>query len=286
MLKKIKKLHNSENFRNSVKRLIIGIIFLYFGFHFLFLGNFNSEEVTRQPEGFQENKILQLIQEEEKNVLETKVQITKASAELEELIEDDKTEIDPAEVKKETPKTVATSAKVAQVQPVKSSVLNRSYRRNNGTYITGNKIKEYVIGNPNGRKFYEAFKNEFGEEIGNKAVITIYYENGTLWEKTVGVCSSKYQIGGDYRNCNYADINSAGMDVGLKQINTFYQRDRIAKLGGPKCTHGNSRDRSDACNQKQIEWLHNLDNNLKISIDIYREQGFGPWYGAKRAGIV
>jgi hypothetical protein len=164
-----------------------------------------------------------------------------------------------------------------------TSIAQRSFRLNSGRYVKGQYILNIVKGNPNGLKLWNAFNSEFGATVADTAAISLYYENGTLKTDTVGVCNPIHQIGGDYRNCAYADMNSAGMDVGLKQINTFYQAKRITKLGGEPCTFRDSKDRNDPCNQKKIAWLFNVDNNIKIALDIYREQGFRPWYGYRRA---
>lgn len=166
-----------------------------------------------------------------------------------------------------------------------NNLLARSYQRNNGTWITGNEIVAWIRSNPAGEQLYQAF-SVHGEEVAIKSAITLYYENGTVRADTVGVCSSIHQIGGDYRNCAYADMNTAGMDAGLIQVNTFYQRYRIAKLGGPACEPIASRDRQDICTALQVQWLQNPENNIKIALDIYSESGFAPWYGAKKAGII
>jgi hypothetical protein len=173
----------------------------------------------------------------------------------------------------------------AQKTPVitASKIPERKFRLNSGKFITGQKILDMVKGNPNGLKLWQAFNHKFGTEIADTAAISLYYENGTMKVDSIGVCNRKYMIKGDYRNCTYADMNSAGMDVGLKQINTFYQRKRIAKLSGINCKIGNSRDRKDPCTAQLITWLINPDNNILIAIDIYQEQGFTPWYGWKRA---
>lgn len=181
------------------------------------------------------------------------------------------------------PESKSTPEIKQQINTSTSTVRDRKFRLNNGTYKTGGEIVDYVKGNYNGLKLWNAFNEKYGAEVANTAAITLFYENGTLWEYTTGVCSAKHRINGDYRNCNYADINSAGFDAGLKQINTWYQRHRIAKLGGPNCQQSNSRDRSDPCVQLLIAWLHDVDNNIKITLDIYRDSGFNAWYGYRRA---
>lgn len=163
------------------------------------------------------------------------------------------------------------------------NIETRQFRLNSGKYVTGKFILDIVKGNPNGLKLWQAFNDKYGQVIADTAGISLFYENGSLKVDSVGVCSKKYMIGGDYRNCNYADLNSAGFDAGLKQINTFYQRKRIEKLSGIKCQIVNSKDRKDSCTAQYIGWLINPDNNIKIALDIYSEQGFTPWYGYKRA---
>ena len=79
------------------------------------------------------------------------------------------------------------------------------------------------------------------------------------------------------RQCDYASDNSAGVDAGLFMINTWYQRKRITKLSGIDCTPKDTRNPKDTCNAKFIAWLHNLDNQIAIIKDLYRERGFQPW---------
>ena len=186
--------------------------------------------------------------------------------------------------------TIATVAPAITLEAPKtpvattpSKIPERKFRLNNGKFITGQKILDIVKGDPNGLKLWQAFNNKFGTEIADTAAISLYYENGTMKVDSVGVCNRKFMIKGDYRNCTYADMNSAGMDAGLKQINTFYQRKRIAKLSGINCKIVSSRDRKDPCTAQLVTWLINPDNNILIALDIYQEQGFTPWYGWKRA---
>jgi hypothetical protein len=129
-----------------------------------------------------------------------------------------------------------------------------------------------------GRKFLEAFA-EYGIDNQLIACATLNNENGTHDLFTRGVCNEKYQEGGDYRRCVYADINSAGLDLGLFQINSYYQATRITKLAGQEyaCKFTNSRDWSDPCNKLKAEWLFDIDNQILIIKDIYNEQGFKPW---------
>lgn len=179
-------------------------------------------------------------------------------------------------------KDIDVPTKIAPVvQP--STSREMSFLMNNGTYMTGAAIIDEALGNPNARKLWDQFNLHFGGEVANKAIISKKFENGTYWELTVGVCDPIHQINGDYRNCVYANRNSMGMDVGLTQINTYYQRYRIASLGGPSCEHLDSKDRNDPCNQQQIAWLHNVDNNIAVAVNLYAEQGFCPWYGYQRA---
>jgi hypothetical protein len=164
-----------------------------------------------------------------------------------------------------------------------SNISTRLFKLNSGKKVTGEYLLGIVKGNPNGLKLWQAFFDKHGQVVADTAGISLFYENGTLKVDSVGVCSKKYMIDGDYRNCNYADLNSAGFDAGLKQINTFYQRKRIEKLSGIKCQIVNSKDRKDPCTAQYINWLINPNNNIAIALDIYSEQGFTPWYGWKRA---
>ena len=167
--------------------------------------------------------------------------------------------------------------------PKPTTVATRSFRMNDGTYKTGQELLDYGHSDPNAKKLWQAFFDRYGQEVADTALITLFYENGTFKPDTVGVCSFKYQVNGDYRNCVYADMNTEGMDAGLKQINTYYQRYRIAKLGGEACEPSNSRDITDPCTASHVQWLKNVDNNIMIALDIYAEQGFIPWIGYKRA---
>jgi hypothetical protein len=188
-----------------------------------------------------------------------------------------------------------------EVTPVvqqSSSVRDRSFLMNDGTYMTGAQIIDEAMGNTNARKLWDQFNLHFGGEVANNAIISLKFENGSYWERTTGVCDSIHWINGDYRNCAYPDMNSAGFDVGLKQINTFYQSggeswrglpSRFAKLGGPTCQFNSvaeSKDRNHPCNQELMNWLYDVDNNIHMAIDIYAESGFCPWYGARKSGII
>jgi hypothetical protein len=196
---------------------------------------------------------------------------------------------DPEKVKlglltiQDPPKALQADGVSKNINKETSAVAQRSFFMNNGSYKTGQELLDYGYSNPNAQKLWNAFNQKYGVEIADIAIITLFYENGTFLEITTGVCSLQYQINGDYRNCVYADINSAGMDAGLMQVNTWYQRYRIAKLGGPSCEPRNSRDITDPCTASQVQWLHNVHNNIMIALDIYAEQGFTPWVGYKRA---
>lgn len=258
----------------------------------------NKPEITAEASfedlRSEKQKELDKIQEDKKD-LETKAEIIKKEKEILDLKEglkdpqpapvmETKKELvvaqeaqkdDKAELPKDEPKAIAT--------PV-SSIPARVFTLNDGKKITGQEILNIVKSNPNGLKLWQAFFDKFGVEVADTSAISLYYENGTLKSDSVGVCNLKYARNGDYRDCVFADINSAGMDAGLKQINTFYQRYRIAKLGGVSCEPSNSRDITDPCTAQQVEWLKNVDNNIKIALDIYEESGnFLAWYGYKRA---
>jgi hypothetical protein len=151
--------------------------------------------------------------------------------------------------------------------------------------VKGDVLIEIVRKNPNGRLFYDAYLEKYGAEIADTMAISLMFENATMWEKTVGVCDAKFWIKGNRLDCNYANRNSAGFDVGVKQVNTFYQNNRINKLAKTTCLFKNkaeSKERSNKCNQELIDWLIIPENNLKISLDLYSEQGFKPWYGYKQ----
>lgn len=179
-----------------------------------------------------------------------------------------------------------------QVTPQPQGVREMSFRMNNGTYLTGAQIIDEAMGNANARKLWDQFNLHFGGEIANTAIISLKFENGSYWERTTGVCNQIHWINGDYRDCAYPDMNSAGFDVGIKQINTFYQSgglnepSRIAKLGGPNCRFESkeaSKVRSHPCNQEIMNWLYVPQNNIHIAVDLFADQGFCPWYGWRRA---
>jgi hypothetical protein len=153
-------------------------------------------------------------------------------------------------------------------------------------WVKGSYLIEIVKNDKNGKMFYDAFNEKYGTETADKMAIVLMFKNGSLSPDTVGVCSPKYRIGGDYRNCNYADLNSAGMDVGVKQVNSFYQASRIKKFSKIDCMPQNSRDRADECTKAIVDWLRVPENNLKIAMDLYDEQGFRPWVGAKKAKLI
>lgn len=164
----------------------------------------------------------------------------------------------------------------------KSETKSRLFKLYSGEHVPGSVLIEKGKSNPNALKLWQAFADRFGADIADIAIISLYYENSSYDTTTVGVCNPIHQINGNYKNCVYADLNTHGMDVGLKQINTFYQAERITKLGGEACNFVDSKDRKDPCNQKKIAWLLDIDNNIKISLDIYAEQGFMPWYGYRK----
>jgi hypothetical protein len=231
-----------------------------------------------------EDKLKSLEDEQKALELEKqKILKEKEIAEIDKSLEGLKAPAPVVDDKTELPKQ-QTEVKVEPAKVENSSIPDKDFKLNGGKIIKGQELLNIVKGNENGLKLWQAFYNEFGLEVADTSAISLFYENGSLKVDSVGVCSAKYMIGGDYRNCNYADLNSAGMDAGLKQINTFYQAERITKLGGEACNFGNSRDRQDPCNQKKLAWLLNVDNNIKISLDIYREhKNFHAWYGYKRA---
>jgi|694.fasta_scaffold77929_5 molybdopterin converting factor small subunit len=131
-----------------------------------------------------------------------------------------------------------------------------------------------------GKKFIEAFA-EFGADAQVIACVTLNHENGVVGgdyiTNAVSPCWSTNAKQAQARQCDYASDNSAGVDAGLFMINTFYQANRITKLGGEACTFADSKNPKDPCNVKKITWLHNIDNQISIIKDIYREQGFQPW---------
>lgn len=95
----------------------------------------------------------------------------------------------------------------------------------------------------------------------------------------VSPCWSTNTVQAIKRKCDYASDNSNGVDGGLFMINTYFQATRITKLGGKElaCNFSDSRNSKDPCNKKKLTWLHNLDNQILIVKDIYKEQGFTPW---------
>ena len=134
---------------------------------------------------------------------------------------------------------------------------------------------------PVGRKFVDAF-SEFGMDAQVIACVTLNFENGKIngeyVTNAVSPCWKTNTIQAKARSCDYASDNVAGIDAGLFMINTYFQYNRINKLSGlAPCYFGDSRNPHDPCNKPRVEWLHNLDNQISIIKDIYREQGFSPW---------
>lgn len=124
-----------------------------------------------------------------------------------------------------------------------------------------------------GQKFVGMFREKYGEDVAYIACATLNAENGHHNQFAVAACGLS-----SAHSCAYASMNSAGMDAGLFMINTYYQAKRITKLGGPACEFTiDSRSIDDPCNTAKIAWLHNIDNQMTIIMDIYAEQGFKPW---------
>lgn len=287
----------SKTEKMSFKKFIT-IILIIVGLYLYFQQTASyKEEVMANPEVNFQAQLEDLQAEKQKT--ETLIQATELKVKAEELMQSaeelEKAVDESKKEEEESPKANDLASTITNIvskveietpqpeQPQPSRVSEMTFTLYSGKTQKGDEIIQYVKSNPNGLKLWQAFFDKHGQEVADTAAVSLFFENGTLWEKTTGVCNRKYQINGDYRNCNYADINSAGMDAGLKQINTFYQRYRIAKLGGPKCEPKNSRDITDPCTKSQVDWLHNVDNNIKISLDIYSESGFSPWYGYKKA---
>jgi hypothetical protein len=150
---------------------------------------------------------------------------------------------------------------------------------------TGQTHVDMCQSNDTGKKFMKAFA-EFGADAQVVACVTLNHENGIVGgdyiTNAVSPCWSTAPKLAQKRQCTYASDNSKGVDAGLFMINTYYQSKRISKLGGPSCTFEDSKNAKDPCNVKKIAWLHNLDNQIKIILDIYREQGFEPWVAYKK----
>lgn len=138
---------------------------------------------------------------------------------------------------------------------------------------TGNMHMERCNSTELGQRFVKEFKDRYGEDVAYIACAALNAENGHHNQYAIAACGLT-----SAQQCDYASANSAGMDAGLFMINTYYQAKRITKLGGPACEFTvDSRSISDPCNKLKIEWLHNLDNQMAIILDIYEEQGFTPW---------
>jgi hypothetical protein len=146
---------------------------------------------------------------------------------------------------------------------------------------TGQMHMDSCLSKDIGKRFVNAFA-EFGEDAQVIACVTLNHENGITngdyMVTAVSPCWSTNTKQAASRTCTYASDNSVGVDAGLFMINTFHQRKRIAKLGGPTCNFTvDSKSPSDPCNAQLIPWLHNIDNQILIILDIYRGQGFQPW---------
>jgi hypothetical protein len=179
---------------------------------------------------------------------------------------------DSVEIKQDKPNLIGSI--VAQATGNKSKYLNTVFGKNNKK--TGQQHLDQCNSTEAGKTFLQAFA-EYGADDQVIACASLNYENGTHDLLTRGVCNAKYMENGDYRRCNYADINSAGFDIGLFQINTYYQAKTITRLGGPACNFVNSRDWTDPCVKLKAEWLFDINNQIKIIKDIYSNQGFTPW---------
>jgi len=166
---------------------------------------------------------------------------------------------------------------VAKATTAKSKYLDKWFKNR-----TGQTHWDICNSNAVGQKFVKAFE-EFGKDAQVIACVTLNYENGIVGgvyrTDAVSPCWSTNTQQAVARKCTYASDNSHGVDAGLFMINTFFQAKRITKLGGPgfACSFVDSKNASDPCNVKKIAWLHNIDNQILIIKDIYREQGFQPW---------
>jgi len=166
---------------------------------------------------------------------------------------------------------------VAKATTPKSKYLDKWFSNR-----TGQTHWDICNSNAVGQKFVKAFE-EFGKDAQVIACVTLNYENGIVGgvyrTDAVSPCWSTNTQQAVARKCTYASDNSHGVDAGLFMINTFFQAKRITKLGGPgfACSFVDSKKASDPCNVKKIAWLHNIDNQILIIKDIYREQGFQPW---------
>lgn len=195
----------------------------------------------------------------------------------------------PAKIVKPAPVVELPKAKV-EVKPIVAQNQSKIDRWKQTTFgiknkQTGQQLLDRCNSNNNAKAIMQVFKTE-SDQAEVLSCFIMSYENWSFKADTVGVCNKKYQIGGDYRNCIFADINSNGMDVGLIQINSYFQskNGNIAKSGGPDCvpTISNGRDRSDPCNQEIIEWLSNPSNNAKVALRVWKTQGITAWHGANQ----
>ena len=162
----------------------------------------------------------------------------------------------------------------AVAQAVNSSLMDRWFGDRTGADLVAT-----CNTNANAQDMMSRFTDQDQKVI---ACATMVFENGSFDHLTRGVCNPMYQEGGDYRRCVYADVNSAGLDVGLIQINTYYQQDRIRRLSGITCGFSSmeaSKYFTDPCNQEMYAWLTVPANNITIAVDIHAESGWQPWYG-------
>ena len=253
------------------KNTIIPIIFIILGI----IPLFSKQEVKQvEPETVDVPSILYSVQKVE--LLENSEQLKEPEKLIDMVVPVVQVE---ASSKKEEPKPSPKNDSGSKVPSMKF-YHGKQWR-------TGQYLIDIVRKHPNGILFYDAFEKEFGTEVADTMAVSLMFENATMWEKTVGVCDLKYAIGGDYRNCNFANRNSLGLDIGVKQGNSYYQLDRIKKLTDEvtcsfKYRDKASKNRNNPCNQEIEKWLIVPENNLKLALDIYREQGnFCAWVGYK-----
>lgn len=186
------------------------------------------------------------------------------------------------------PEKVATVPEI-KVEPLAKQEVKKESVSTNSKYLskwfgkkTGQMHWDICNSKEVGRKFIEAFA-EFGIDSQVIACVTLNHENGIVGGEyitnAVSPCWSTNARQAVARQCDYASDNSKGVDAGLFMINTFYQANRITKLGGQDlaCSFGDSKNPKDPCNIKKIAWLHNVDNQIMIVKDIYRQQGFQAW---------
>lgn len=112
-------------------------------------------------------------------------------------------------------------------------------------------ILDAGIKSPVANQIFNYFSPKYGVEVAQKMTVLANLEGG--WKPDAEVA------------------NSGEQSFGTFQINLNAHNDKVAKYTGTKDINTNAK------------WLSNLTNSLKITEEIYKQQGFKPWTAARKS---